>query len=97
MQRLGLLESESLVSAAKSLSHMDVATSCDLVAEAEHVQLLRPSCVSDAIFAGNSISIISIFFTAYIDIINIISIFSKSSNHPRPSPYITGTALIILY
>ncbi len=32
------------------------------------------------IFAGNSISI---FFTVYIDIINIILIFSKSSNHSR--------------
>ncbi len=38
---------------------------------------------SGVIFAGNSISIIWIFFTAYIDIIDIISIFSKSSNHLR--------------
>ncbi len=38
---------------------------------------------SGVIFAGNSISIISIFSTAYIDIIDIISLFSKSSNHPR--------------
>ncbi len=44
MQRLGFLASESLVSAAKSLSRIIAATSCDLVAGAEHVQLLRPSC-----------------------------------------------------
>ncbi len=35
------------------------------------------------IFARNSISIISIFFKAYIDIIDIISIFSKASWNPR--------------
>ncbi len=45
MQQLGSLASESLVSTAKLLSCMDTVTSCNLVAEAEHVQLLRPSCV----------------------------------------------------
>ncbi len=40
MQRLRLLVSRLLVSTAKVLNCMDIVTSCDLVAEAEHVQLL---------------------------------------------------------
>ncbi len=46
MQRLRSLASASLISAAKSLSCMAGATSCDLVAEAEHVLLLQSSRTS---------------------------------------------------
>ncbi len=46
MQQFGLLVSESLVSTAALLSRMDAAISCDLDAEAKHVQLLRPSRTS---------------------------------------------------
>ncbi len=40
LQQCGSLASESLVSTAKSPSRIDTVTSCDLVAEVEHVQLL---------------------------------------------------------
>ncbi len=39
--------------------------------------------ISGVIFARNSISIISIFFKAYIDIIDITSIFLKAYWNPR--------------
>ncbi len=47
MHRLGSLASKLLVSAAKSLSYMDVAISCDLVTVVSHVQLLQLSHVSE--------------------------------------------------
>ncbi len=46
-------------------------------------QLVVLCTVSGVIFARNSISIIPIFFKAYMDIIDIISIFSRASWNPR--------------